>query len=77
MLDTHIIQKKMVAANGTVTQVSFNNGVGTQAQPPINGSTAPSLVEILHIMGADVPFSQCAVQKTSVCEHHKNSVSDP
>ena len=46
--------------------------------PPtlINGVTDPDLVNILHHMGADLLASNYAVQINSVCEHHKNSVSD-
>ena len=73
---THVFQNKMVAASGAVTQVASNNGVGTQSPPPINGVTAPDTVGGLHYMGAAVLVSQYAVKTKSVCQHHKNYVSD-
>ena len=73
---THVFQKKMVAASGTFHQVDSNNGVGTQSLPPINDGTYPDPVGGLHHMDASALDSQYAVQKTSVCEHSQNSVSD-
>ena len=64
MPSTHVFQKKMVAERGTVTQVASNNGGGTQSPPPINFSTAPAPVGVLHHMGDAVLSSQYAVQKT-------------
>ena len=46
-------------------------------RPPINGDTAPDYVGGLHHMGAAILASQYAGQTKSVCEHHKNAVSDP
>ena len=66
----------MVAGRGTVPHLASNNGGGTQAPPTINGGTAPATASGLHHMGADVLASPYEV-KNYVCEHHKNSVSDP
>ena len=74
---THVFQKKMVAASGTVTQVASNNGGGNQSPPPIISGTDPAPVCGLHHMVAAVLASQYAVQPKSICEHHKNAVSYP
>ena len=76
MLSNHLVQNKMVAASRTVPQVASNNGGGTQAPPPINGGTTTAPVVGLQNMGTDVLASQYSAQKKSLCEHHKNSVSD-
>ena len=67
----------MVAVSRTFPLVASNNGRVTQAPTPINGGTAPAPVGVLHHMGAAVIASKYAVKTKSVCEHQKNSVSDP
>ena len=59
------------------SQVTSNNIVVTQYLSHINGGTATAPVGGLHHMGDDVLASNYAVKKKSVCEHHKNYVSDP
>ena len=54
----------MVAESGIVPQVASNNGVGTQAPPPINGSTDPAPVGGLHHVSDSLIASQYAVQKS-------------
>ena len=73
---THVFQRKIVSASGTVPQVASNNGGFNQSSHPINGGTAPALVGGLHHIATAVLASQYAVQKKSVYEHHNNSVSD-
>ena len=67
----------MATVRNTFPQVASNNGVVTQYPSPIKGGTAPSPVGDLHHMGAAVLAYQYVVQTKSVCEHHKNTVSDP
>ena len=73
---THLFKNKLISESVTVTQVDSNNGGGTQFPTPTNGVTATAPIDGLHHMGAAVLASQYVVQTKSVCEHHKNSVSD-
>ena len=76
MPDTHVFENIIVAASGTLPQVTSNNGGVTQAPTPINGGTDPDPVGGINHMGASVLASQYTVQTKSVYEHHNNDVSD-
>ena len=66
----------MVAGSGTVPLVAYNNEEGTQSIPPTNGGTNPAPVISLHHMVSAALSSHYTFQTKTVCEHHKNSISN-